>query len=144
MPSRGLRGDLGEELFRLDDFQDSQASGSRQGAAAEGRPVRARLEKRIMRRSHPDSADGETAAESLGHGDGIGLHASAFKGKEITGPADAALNFVNQQQNVPFRSKFTQTLQELGRRLENTALPLNGFDQHRRGGLGVDGLVPRG
>ena len=106
--------------------------------------MRTRLEKVVVGRRHPDRADGEAAAEPLGHGDGVRLHAGMLIGEELAGPADAALDLVDHEQHVARAAELLDAAQEFRGGGIDAAFALDRFDQDGGGGLGVDGLVPGG
>src|SRR5690606_3443008 len=82
-------------------------------------------------------ADGEAAAEALGHADGVGAHTGVLKGEELAGATDAALHLVEHEQEVVLVAERAQALQKLGGGRIDAALALNGLDEDR-GGLVVD------
>ena len=142
VPDDGALGDLGDELFGLEDLEHGQTGGGREGTAAESGTVRTRQEEVVVRRGHPDRADGETAAEALGHGDRVGLHARMLVSEELTGATDAALDLVDHEQDITLAAELLDAAEELRGGGIDAAFSLDRFDQDGGGGLGVDGLVP--
>ena len=82
----------------------------------------------------------EAAADALGDRHDVGRDARPFIGEELAGAADAALHFVEDQEQAVLVAEFAQPLQRLRREAADAALALHGLEQDRRG-LGSDQLL---
>ena len=76
-----------------------------------------------------DRADGNTGAQSLGHGAGIRLHTVVLMGKQLTGTAGADLDLVEHQQDALLIAQVTQALEELLAGGTDAALALDGLGE---------------
>ncbi len=108
-----------------------------QRIAAEGAAVAAAGHAIADRRGGQAGTHREAAAQALGHGQHIGCDSGGFVGEKTPGPADAALDLVENQQQSIFVANLAQGLQILGRGHADPALALDRLDQHG-GGLGRD------
>ena len=91
---------LVQQLLAFDHIEHGQRRRAGERRAAEGRAVDPGLEEIGGVLADPHRADGEAAAEALGHADRIGQDAGMLEGEEPARAADAALHFVEQEQQV--------------------------------------------
>ena len=82
-------------------------------------------------------ADGQSAAESLGSGHQVGLHAVVLVRKQLAGSADARLHLVDDQQDVVFLAEGGNRLHILLVEDVHAALALHDL-QHNGAGFFVD------
>ena len=78
-------------------------------------------------------AQRESAANGLGHSDDVRRDAAPLEGKEATGPTVAALDFIENQQQIVLITQCAQALHVFGRHGGHPALALHGFDQDGAG-----------
>src|SRR5260370_4495475 len=125
------RADIFQKFFILDDFQKFQSDGADQRAAAESRAMQARGDTRR------DGVLCEYRAERQPSGERLGNHTYVRSGgrcwiREIAaGAAQAALNFVGDQQSAVFRGQSTSAIPEFFADRVNSAFALNGFENYR-------------
>ncbi len=94
-------------------------------------------------------AEREAAADGLGHRDDVGGDVGPFMGEEAPGAPEAALDFVEHEQQPMFVAEAPQALQELDAHGGDAALALDGLDEDGAGlrpdqrldGLEVAGAV---
>src|SRR5690606_27287573 len=106
-----------------------ERGGAGQRRAAEGGAVHAGLEQIRGALADPDGADGETAAEALGHADGVGADARVLERVEFAGATDAALHLVEQEQQLVFVAELAQAEEELRGGRRDAAFALNRLDE---------------
>ena len=86
----------------------------------------------------PKRADGEAAAHAFGPGDAIGLEAGGdgVEAVEVAGSAEAALDFVEQEEEVVFLSEGGEAFEEFPGGDIDAAFALDGFDEEGCGLVG--------
>ena len=82
---------------------------------------------------HHDGADGQTAGQRLGQGHHVRFDAVVLVGEELARPAQAALDFVEDQGDLAFVAQLAQMLQEFDLRRVDASLALDGFHHDGRG-----------
>ncbi len=84
-------------------------------------------------------ADGESAAEGLGHGNAVGPDAVVLEAEPFAGAADAGLHFVEEEQDFLFVAERAQAGHEFGGGGHDAAFALDGLAQDGDGGGGEGG-----
>ena len=128
------------QFLALDHLEDLQGDRAGQRRAAISRAVGAGAQQIGVGRAHPERADGEAAAERLGHRDAVrqerlaARHAfeDALKALEPAAAEMAALHAVHEQQQLLLIAQLAQAQQVLRRRGRHPAFALDAFDQDRR------------
>ena len=120
-----------EDVVALDCVEDSDGSSTGEWIAAEGCPVHARVEgfRGLFGAEH--CAHGNAAGDGLGEGGDIGKDAVVLVGEPFAGAANAALDFVGDQECAGYVAKFAGSGVELLRDGMNAAFALNCFEQDR-------------
>ena len=120
---------------QLVDFSQSRSGADRM--AAEGGAVRTGGEGLGNFGRSADGADRHAAAQSLGHGNDVGLDAVVHVAHDAAGAAPTGLDFVQQEQHALFVTQLAQAAQEfLGGRM-HAAFALNRLDHNRNGVFGA-------
>ena len=133
--------DLGEDPKHLPGRRRSQR------LAGKCRPVVPRLESGGHLGTSPHRTNGHPVAEGLGHGDNVGPDPGVVVSEPLTGPSQAGLHLVDDEQQGTFIAQIPETLQKPRVGRVHAALPLQGFDENgadrgiHRGGKGID-VVP--
>ena len=126
---------LGELLHR------GERHGHGQRVAAVGRAVRTDGHAGARRRAGDAGADREAAAEGLGQGHDVRLHAGRpFPGEQLAGAAETALDLVEDQQRAGLVAELAHLLELLVGQGAGAALALHRLDDDRRGGRADGGL----
>lgn len=127
--------DVGGEVFGDDGCDDGFGGGAGEGVAAVGRAVAAGAEEGGVFFGDPESADGEAAAHPFGPGDGIGDEAGGdgVVAVEVAGSAEAALDFVEEEEEVFFLSEGGEALEEFFCHDVDSAFALDGFEEEGDG-----------
>ena len=131
------------QLLALDHLQYLQGDRAGERRAAISRAVGACAQQIGVGRAHPERADGEPAAQRLGHRDAVrqellaARHAfeDALKALETAGAEMAALHAVHEQQQLLLVAQLAQAEQVFGRGGHHAAFALDAFD-HDGGGRG--------
>ena len=144
---------VGSQVVTIDDLENLVRDRAGQRIAAERRAVSAGAKHFGVLLRNPHSAHWETAAESLGHADGIRQEIAnlvaeyRLKTLERPGAKMPALHTVPQQQQIVFAAKCAQAKQVFRRRWMDATLALDALNHHRHRGRcdrrahGVDVIV---
>ena len=108
-----LAADLVEKAVFEHDVEHGVADRHGQRIAAEGGAVDAGGHADSRRVGGQARAHREAAADALGDRHEVGLDAGPFMGKQLAGPADAALHLVIDQQQAMLVAELAQPLQRL-------------------------------
>ena len=133
-------------LFHLaiqQHLDHSDGRGTAQRVATHGRAVVARLEGGGRRLFSQHSAHGQPAAQRLGQGKDIRLHAADLVAKQGAGASQAGLHLVKDQQDAVCIAQLAQTLQKFWGRGHYAALTLHGLAHYGCGLIGDLGLYIR-
>ena len=126
-PRFTLFGHAVEQVFLFQYFEDGECGRTGHRRAAEGGAVAARGEKVGPGFGDPDSTDRKSSTEAFGHCDGIWVNACVLKGEETSGASNAALHFVEQEQESAFVAEFPQFAQKIFAAGQDTGLALDGL-----------------
>src|SRR5688572_15756499 len=89
--------------------------------------------------AHPHRANRKSATEPLRHADCVRRDARVLEGIEPPGPLDAALHFVDQEEQVVFIAELPDAAQKFGRAWIDSTFALDRLEKNRRG-AGIDQL----
>ena len=127
--------------------EDGDAGGAGERASPEGGAMRAgshQTEEGLVvghdTLGNPESPDGESASETLGPGDCIGdeIGRNGAPARHLTRAAEAALDLVEQEEEVMVPAKLPDALKELPCGKVNAPFALNWLEEDRAG-FGLDG-----
>ena len=132
--------DMGHHLRCVDLFQGSTGNGGDDRVSSEGRPVIPGFESLGDFFAAEHGADGKSAAKGFGQGQHIGNDSLLpFMGKEFSGSAHSALDFIEDQKRLMAVTEFPEVFEEAGTGRIHPAFALKRFYEHCTG-LGPDGL----
>lgn len=129
------RFNVGNEVFGQDGFDDGFGGGAGEGVAAVGGAMATGAEEAGVLLSDPEGADGEAAAHAFGPRDGVGLESrgDGIVAVEVACSSEAALDFIEKEEEVVFLSEGGEAFQELLRGDVDSAFALDGFDEEGDG-----------
>jgi hypothetical protein len=135
--------DLGEEALVVHHLEHGRGGRGDERAARKRRAVVAGAKDVAQLGGGQAGADGQPAAESLGHGHHVGTDAEPLVGPQGARPAGAALDLVEHEQRTGLIAGLAGRGDHLGADWVDARLALDRLDEDRRGAL-ADRVGERG
>ena len=117
---------------RLHDGQGGPGRRRRQRLASERRRVVTGHERRRHFRARPARPDGDAVAQRLGHGDDVRADPVVLETPPAAGAAEAGLDLVDHEQQVPLVAQPAHGLEVLGPGRPYATFALDRFEQYGR------------
>ncbi len=132
---------VGGKVFVDDGIDDGEGGGAGEGVSSVGGAVGAGSEERGVFFGDPEGADGEAAAHAFGPGDGVGLEiwGDGLVPVEVAGASEAALDFVEHEEEVVFLREILKAVEEFGCHGVDPSFALDGFEEDGDG-LRINGF----
>src|SRR5260370_5866620 len=132
---RAAHADIFEELFVLDDIEKLEGNGTSQRAAAKCSAMHPGRNARSDLLRGENGAEREASRERLGDQNNVRLRGKLLIAEEAAGAAEAALNFIGDQESAVLRSERTSAIPEDFADRINPAFALDRFEENRADGV---------
>ena len=130
------RADVGEEIFFVNNFEKFEGGGGGERTAAESRPVKTGRDFVGDGLRREDGTERKAGRQRLGDENDVGLTRELLISEVAAGAAEAALNFVGDEERAVFGSKSAGSVPEILGDGIDAAFALNGLKED-----GTDSIV---